>query len=361
MILSLSLSLSLSRSRCLLLLVALGLNLILPSSHTHRVCHPGPCPPCSSMGNTIECFCGSTTYRLRCGEEAESMSCGEICDKPLACNRHRCQQICHTGECDSCQVQEQQQCYCGAVTGVRACGSAGERDCSSGSERSFSCNTPCGKALTCGNHFCTRPCHAGACAPCHDDVQLVRTCPCGSATLQELQVTRTSCLDAVPTCTNTCAKLLQCAQHTCAEKCHIGACPPCTAQVQVMCRCGESEQSLACSVVHSKPPSVATDAAATDPQPPWQPFELLCDRRCTFMRACGRHRCDTNCCPLANIAPQLSTPKDGVKPNSAAYQSQIAALASSLHTCPLICNRQLPCKQYGRNSHHHLTIVAPLS
>jgi len=84
--------------------IQLPLTLTLLASF--RICHPGPCPPCSSLGNSIQCYCGSSTYRLRCGEEVEGMSCNELCDKLLSCGRHRCQQICHPGSSRECTLEK---------------------------------------------------------------------------------------------------------------------------------------------------------------------------------------------------------------------------------------------------------------
>lgn len=251
-----------------------------------------------------------------------------------------------------CTTPEQQQCYCGAVTAERTCGSASTRDLSSGTERSFSCGTPCTKTLACGNHQCGRECHAGECPPCESDISRVTTCPCGHATLESLGVARTSCLDAIPTCGQMCSKPLACGLHACREPCHVGPCLPCNDEIPVTCRCGSVTKCVPCSTVHAKAfaQSLSLSSSSSSCSISLEPFELLCDKKCSIQRACGRHRCDVICCPLSNLEPQPGIPgKDGNMPAARTSAAQASAFASSLHTCPLICQRQLPCKRYTQH------------
>jgi hypothetical protein len=76
--------------------------MLLPSplcsvSYNNRLCHPGPCPPCLIAGKHKQCYCGKESYRLKCGEIDKGMTCGNTCDKPLKCGKHRCQLDCHPG------------------------------------------------------------------------------------------------------------------------------------------------------------------------------------------------------------------------------------------------------------------------
>lgn len=73
----------------------------------------------------------------------------------------------------------------------------------------YSCGNPCGKQLSCGNHFCETPCHIGPCKPCSG--LNVSKCPCGkrSLTQDELEK-RTLCTQPVPTCGQMCERPLEC-------------------------------------------------------------------------------------------------------------------------------------------------------
>lgn len=114
---------------------------------------------------------------------------------------------------------------------------------------------------------------------------------CLQTPVTDLAAPRTSCLDPVPCCGSTCDKALACG-HRCQSRCHTGVCPPCAQLVRRTCRCGAETPQVACG-----------------------DRETLCLRECTVLRSCGRHRCNTVCCPLAGLP----------------------------HDCPLVCNKPLKC------------------
>lgn len=95
--------------------------------HTcQRVCHVGKCGPCSGtlprrytashvmsqqaathrrMYFVLRCPCGRTEAVVDCS--LPTPTCGAICDKELACGRHKCFDACHTGDCSECtQVRD---------------------------------------------------------------------------------------------------------------------------------------------------------------------------------------------------------------------------------------------------------------
>ena len=93
-----------------------------PADHT---CHPeDECPPCTA--SVIKNCWGGHTLMTRVACCASGASCGRVCDKPLPCQNHRCQRICH---------EPDRQGTCG------------------------SCNYPCGKLMSCG-HRCSSNCHS---------------------------------------------------------------------------------------------------------------------------------------------------------------------------------------------------------
>lgn len=73
-------------------------------------CHPGPCPPCTSIVRR-KCHCeAGVSLAIECrllaaaeagGEEARDqlLSCGNKCDRKLPLCGHTCQEVCHGGAC----------------------------------------------------------------------------------------------------------------------------------------------------------------------------------------------------------------------------------------------------------------------
>ena len=276
-----------------------------------QICHPGSCPPCPAMGPKKKCFCSKTVYRLRCGEEDEGKSCGQTCGSLLNCTLHRCKDLCHSGECKPCDIELEQDCYCGRTQKFMVCG---EGNLINGCTGTFSCENPCEKKLECGNHSCPLPCHPGNCPPCKTGLQIT-TCPCGSTPLLKLlDSPRTSCTDPLPVCEKTCSKPLECSSHFCKSTCHTGECNPCKGTTIVPCRCGISEQRVACSELITK---------GNGP-----PKEILCKTPCNAKRLCGKHRCRTICCPM--------------------YQ-----IGSDAHPCILKCDKPLSCGNHKCNKECH--------
>lgn len=227
----------------------------LPGSCSHAcrlLCHPGPCPPCPLVVDA-SCHCGKRRAKRRCGQRL--FSCHVVCGRRLECG-HACESICHEGECPPCDKVGAFRCACGAEERRLPC-----------SERAFHCERVCGKPLGCGRHKCEKACHVpGGCGGC--PLEGRRSCPCGKAAYGELR-----CDEQAPPCGGTCGKALACGLHTCTERCHHGECSKvCRDLVVKPCRCGRTQKEVLCST------------------------EVLCELRCTNMRACGRHACRRRCC-----------------------------------------------------------------
>ena len=126
-------------------------------------CHPGPCPPCMI---TIQnpCHCGKDTIALVCSRAnpttsgrvalLANRSCGHKCGKPLFCQNHVCQDICHDGECTPCAVTDLARCWCGKERKQLACGAGEDKECniiSSHGEESwigkFDCGNLCERSV----------------------------------------------------------------------------------------------------------------------------------------------------------------------------------------------------------------------
>ncbi|CAN1748557.1 NF-X1-type zinc finger protein NFXL2 [Linum perenne] len=217
------------------------------------LCHPGPCPSCPKLVKA-SCYCGKIEDVRRCGYKV--FSCNNRCNKVLECNKHKCKEICHDGECPPCHELGMYRCLCGKKQEEREC-----------CERQFQCENPCKKELSCGKHLCERGCHnQEGCGKC--PLQGKRTCPCGKRVYEGM-----SCDVAVPLCGDTCGKKLSCGFHRCHQRCHRGQCvETCRMVVSKTCRCGSLKKEVPC---HQ---------------------DLACERKCQSVRDCGRHACRRRCC-----------------------------------------------------------------
>lgn len=248
------------------------------------LCHPGPCPDCTVMVRK-NCFCGKSNSMVKCSLDVEII-CKNICGRLLSCTVHKCERICHSNQCEPCNKQIIQNCHCGLQCRRVMCSleNKGVQD--------YSCGEICNKLLSCGNHKCQEKCHKGDCNPCVRDVTIIKTCPCKKMPLVNK---RETCLDPIICCNNTCENTLRCG-HLCQSKCHEGTCPPCDLNTTVHCRCGNSNKSVPCQEIIDN-----------------KGYEIICQKKCTKKRLCGKHKCNSQCCIEAE------------------------------HICPLPCNRQLSC------------------
>ncbi|KAI4470848.1 nuclear transcription factor x-box binding 1 nfx1 [Holotrichia oblita] len=225
------------------------------------LCHPGPCPPCPKTVN-VSCYCGSKPAKpQRCSNK--DWSCGSPCNKLRSCNKHRCIQPCHRGDCEPCPKKSVQKCICGLNQKLRDCASP-----------IWQCEKECGKPLDCGHHNCLKICHSGNCGPC--ELSELRTCPCGKSTYQ------LPCTEDTPTCDDTCGKILECGQHICYQKCHKDKCGSCVETVVKSCRCGLHTKEIQCKKLY------------------------LCETKCKQMKDCNKHPCNRKCCD--GNCPQCEKP-----------------------------------------------------
>nr|XP_010932549.1 NF-X1-type zinc finger protein NFXL1 [Elaeis guineensis] len=271
-------------------------------------CHPGPCPPCKAFAPRRPCPCGKKTIVRRCSDRSTPLTCGQLCNRLLSCGRHRCDRVCHTGACSPCRFLISASCFCKKKTEVVICGNMAVKGDLLEMDGLFSCDSICGRTLSCGNHHCSENCHPGPCGECELLPGKIKTCRCGKTELKE---ERESCLDPIPTCPEICEKLLICGLHRCKENCHEGFCPPCLVQVDQKCRCGSSSRTVDCYKVSSEREKFA------------------CDKPCGRKKNCGRHRCSERCCPLSKPSAQLSG--DDWDP----------------HLCSMPCGKKLRCGQHS--------------
>ncbi|RUS75090.1 hypothetical protein EGW08_017144 [Elysia chlorotica] len=258
------------------------------------LCHPGPCPPCSSMVN-VTCDCGKSRKNVRCSAILQ-FKCNQVCDKKLNCQEHKCVLLCHGDSCPPCSVSKSQQCFCAKTKRTVICGT------DEYTMISFSCEKPCGRLLGCGNHVCEELCHPGECAPCSLSPSNLQFCSCGKTDIKDLDILeRKTCLDPVPTCQKVCNKPMACGSalqpHLCERTCHYGECGPCNKETTLKCECGTTEKKMPC------------EEAVTFNR--INPFK--CQKRCGKKRTCGKHKCSETCC------------------------------VRDIHICELVCGRKLSC------------------
>ncbi|XP_074584982.1 NF-X1-type zinc finger protein NFXL1-like [Curcuma longa] len=272
-------------------------------------CHPGPCPPCKAFAPNRPCPCGKTMIARRCSDQKSPFSCGQRCNHLLSCSRHQCELICHTGPCSHCLVLVTTVCFCKKKTEIVLCGDMVIKGNVEGIQDGvFSCNSVCGRILSCGNHFCRENCHPGSCGECMLQPDAIKSCHCGKT---KLEYERKCCLDSIPTCSEICERVLHCGIHRCKEICHEGDCPPCSVLVDQKCRCLSSSRKVECYKMSEGSES------------------FLCNKVCGMKKTCGRHRCTERCCPLSKKGGELSGGD------------------WDPHLCSMLCGKKLRCGQHS--------------
>ncbi|PPQ87085.1 hypothetical protein CVT26_009838, partial [Gymnopilus dilepis] len=203
-------------------------------------------------------------------------------------------------------------------------------------------------------------------APCPRSPERVTHCPCGRCAIAPPNATnkekdantnsnekytfppRLTCTDPIPTCTSPCSKPhlnldtgTGCG-HECEEKCHEGPCPPCRVRIVRPCRCGSTTRTLVCWEVTAGNEKEGGGKEGGEK-------EILCDKPCMALRACGRHQCRRVCCPLASLAHVQSSKKGKRKVTEDAQGLGLAAgigigeEEGGLHECDLVCGKMLSC------------------
>ncbi|XP_006019090.1 NF-X1-type zinc finger protein NFXL1 [Alligator sinensis] len=243
------------------------------------LCHPGPCPPCPKMVTTT-CYCKKAKpIPRRCSNK--EWSCQLPCGRKLPCGQHSCENPCHPGNCQPCPRVSKQRCVCGRQIAERLCASP-----------LWQCDQVCRRTLPCGNHTCEQVCHSGSCGECPRTGK--RSCPC------EKTKFIFPCTEDVPTCGDSCDKVLECGIHKCSQRCHRGPCETCRQEVEKQCRCGKHTKLMPCH----------------------KPY--LCETKCTKIRDCQKHQCKRKCCP-GNCPP--------------CDQACGRTLGCRNHKCPSVCHR----------------------
>lgn len=248
------------------------------------LCHPGPCPPCQRT-RAQACYCEKATQIVGCSSGVVGYECGQLCGKTLDCGNHLCESSCHEGPCPICSVMVEESCYCGTTTRLRRCARL----------PGFRCNKRCEKMRDCGHHPCGSLCHPGDCEVCLRIPSRQCFCPCGKT---RVTVTRTSCLDPVPSCGLPCEMPLPCG-HSCWKVCHDNSvCAPCKEVIPFKCVCGQREFSIPCFCQYLPPEDWAAAAKEADISPERIPtsYPPRCLKSCQKKLSCRKHKCSNVCC-----------------------------------------------------------------
>lgn len=242
---------------------------------TARRVQRGACAPCPLMV-TISCACGETQFEVPCGTEKDQKppKCRKSCHViPLCRHRSICKpHKCHYGACPPCRLVCEEEYPCGhscklrchgprpppnpeftlktkkkksnhqsEVTPGSPCPPCPEliwRSCVGehiGADRmmvcsdrtQFSCDNLCGNPLPCGNHYCTKYCHAlKSQSSLSVEKRSAESCEVCSLPCQK---------EKMPTC-----------PHSCPLPCHPGVCPPCKVLVKRSCHCGSMVHVFEC-------------------------------------------------------------------------------------------------------------------
>ena len=192
----------------------------------------------------------------------------------------------------------------------------------------------------CGIHKCEKPCHppASTVSICPLSPPQIPTCPCGKKRIGVDFPPRTTCQDPIPTCNSPCYKQHTSCEHLCQERCHLNDCPPCRETVTRPCRCGNIRQAIVCGKLY-----VRDDEAGIQIEAP-----VLCDKPCQALRACGRHRCNRVCCPLASFASAKGKGKKRV-----VDPAEVGEGPGGLHECDLVCGKMLSCGNHRCEERDH--------
>ena len=221
----------------------------------------------------------------------------------------------------------------------------------------FLSHEPYLRPFDCGKHKCEKPCHPPSSKPatCPRSPSKITHCPCGKCSIAPTKIAeksqytfpaRLDCSDPIPTCTSVCSKPHPACGHPCMSKCHNGPCPPCSVQITRPCRCGTTTRSLACHMVHS-----SSDVGGEEK-------EILCEKPCQVLRACGRHQCRRLCCPLASLA--VAPGRKGKKRAGMSEEGVgIGEEQGGLHECDLVCGKTLSCGNHKCEERDHKGICPP--
>ncbi|GAA5962625.1 hypothetical protein JCM3765_006863 [Sporobolomyces pararoseus] len=307
--------------------------------HPHVSDRPPPCP--RSPSQVTSCPCGNTPIssllkKPRSDCLASIPTCSKPCSKPFASCGHVCQLKCHTGPCPPCTTSIPMVCRCGSSKTSRQCGSPLVDD--QGQETEYTCNRVCRAMRSCGRHVCARVC-------CPLSYQEALTVGKGKQKRRNLNDQWEEEMQdplGIHACDRTCGRKLNCGIHTCEQRDHKGACPPCLRADfdELSCHCGATVvfPPIPCGFqIDCRAPCIRPPPACGHPQVPHACHEnpqcppcphltakpcacgkkvipnlrcsidqrkVSCGSVCGKLLRCGFHRCQKSCHPAGECEEQ---------------------------------------------------------
>jgi transcriptional repressor NF-X1 len=351
---------------------------------------PGCNLPMTEEPSSYYCWCGKDINPTSI-TGLPPHSCGQTCSKPRSTCPHPCSLECHAGPCPPCELMgPTQSCFCGKNTTTKRCA---ETHYDSG----WSCNNICGDLLPCGEHSCSKPCHAGLCGSC--DIPMLSRCYCGRVEqtipcdrrdniLRSFKTRNVGCgnedewFDGCFACDTPCGRQFDCGYHRCEKPCppqdDQPAHCPLSPDVVDNCPCGKTpldelldqpRQSCkdeiphcdktcgkrlpcghhcddTCHIGPCRPCMQMTDISCrcgrTTSRTVCHQGSLsqpVCLRACQATLNCGRHACGERCCPGEKKALERQAAKRKNK-------LQSAEDVEAEHICIRVCERLLKCETH---------------
>lgn len=303
-----------------------------------EICHAGPCKPCQNMGPTLSCFCGKEESARRCVDTnyESGWSCGQICDEVLPCGEHTCSRGCHAGVCGSCEVPIDSKCYCGRVEKSLPCS---ERDDEEDSELAGETWTG---SFSCGA-VCRRAydCENHFCESlCHSQTLLPAHCPFSPDMVTTCPCGKTLLDDLLTEPRSNCSARIPHCKETCNKTLPCGHSCPKTCHADECPPCFQTMQ-IACRCGRTVSNTACHQGIEEPPH---------CSRICRTTLNCGRHECSDRCCP--------GEKKGGERQASRRKHRALNAPAAddnieSEHICLKVCGRPLKCGNHTCQSLCH--------
>lgn len=274
----------------------------LPCGHVCKSkCHAGDCG-CCLVEVDVSCRCGRTSESRVCHQREENRpTCARTCGANMSCGRHKCTEICCTGEKRAAERQAARR---------RNRNTAPE----TAVEAEHICIRTCGRALKCGSHNCQQICHRGACASCPEAIFAEISCNCGRTVLQPPQ----PCGTVAPECRFHCLRRPECGHPPVEHHCHPeqAGCPKCPFLVDKWCSCGKEK-------LHSQPCHLQ---------------EARCGKPCGKKLKCGLHFCKKLCHRPGDC--EDSTLEGG---QCGQFCGKVKMFCE--HRCQSSCHGQTPCNE----------------
>lgn len=313
-----------------------------PHGGCPKLCHAGPCPPCTYMGPVQSCYCGKTTKGSKCVDTdyEAGWSCGTPCGDLMLCGEHQCSRPCHEGLCDACEVQIAAQCYCGREKALIPCCDRDDKP----SKRSNVSDS--GEHVTeewIGHFQCSTPCRRDFDCGKHKCEK-----PCHALDSLPAHCPRSPDVAKRCPCQKTSLDDLLDSPRTscedaiprCFETCKKKL--PCGHLCESRCHSGPCRPCLQTVIIHCRCQKTANSSICH------QGTEEApqCTRICRANLNCGRHQCGERCCPGELKASERQATKRKLRPLGTAALSTAEDFELE-HICTRLCGRPLKCGNHN--------------